>query len=136
MGAIIGDFTAGGTLFICIFGAIMGGGLGIAYACFRRFLPSGLWRRELVFVGGASALMLGLLTRINLDDFAVLPVTLSLFLTAGSVALTAAPVPILVDRLAPDRPRSAGTVANAFVGLGLLASAVFAATGVALAYAQ
>jgi hypothetical protein len=136
MGAIIGDFTAGGTIFIGIFGAIMGVGLGVVYVCLRSFMPSGLWRRELVFVGGASALMLGLLTRINLDDFAVLPATLSVLLIAASVALTAMPVPFVVERIAPDRERRPGAVSNALVAAGLLAAIVFASTGVALAYAQ
>ena len=134
MGAIIGDFTAGGTLFICGFGAIMGLGLGLAYACVRVLLPQQLRWREFLFVLAASGLMLGALIQFNRDDFAILPVTLSLFLIVVSVALTALPVPVLVERFAPDRPRSPGTAARALVGLGLAVIAVYAAVAIAAAY--
>jgi hypothetical protein len=54
--------------------------------------------------------------------------------TGISVALTAAPVPLLVERLAPDRKRSPGRVAQSVVVLGMTGFAVFAVTGVVLAY--
>ena len=86
MGAIIGELTSGGTVFICIFGAIMGVGLGLAYVGLRALLPSTARWRAPLFVCAASGLMLGFLVRINREDFALLPVTLSLLLIAGSVA--------------------------------------------------
>jgi hypothetical protein len=135
MGAIVGDFTVGGTFFICVFGAFMGLALGFAYACLRALLPTSAWWREVVFVVGAIGLMLGVTIRDNEDDFAFLPVTLSLFLIVGSVALAAIPVPLLVDRFAPDRERSPGPIAHAAVGLGVAAIMVYAAIAIAAAYA-
>jgi len=80
MGAIIGDFTGGGTAFIYIFGAIAGVVLGLAY--------------------------------------------------------TAAPVPLLVERLAPDRERTPGPLARAVVVLGMTGFALLAVSGVMMAYSQ
>ena len=133
MGAIVGDLTGGGTLFICAFGAVMGLGLGLAYVCLRAFVPRGRWRGSL-FVYSATGLMLGLLIHVNRDDFAILPVTLSLFLIVASVAVTAVPVPILVERFAPGHDRSPGPVARTMVGAGMVAIAVFAATAISTAY--
>src|SRR5437868_3234987 len=76
MGAIVGDFTSGGTLFICAFGAVMGLVLGLVYVFLRPFIPSRGWWRGSLFVYSATGLMLGLLIRVNHDDFAILPVTL------------------------------------------------------------
>ena len=113
MGAIIGDLTRGGTAFVYIFGAIAGAVLGLAYAAGRTLLPSGVRLRAIVFTVGTTAFMLGQIVRGNREDFAVLPVTLSL-LYRSSVAITAAPVPLLVERLAPDgsAPRSRGRASS------------------------
>ena len=135
MGAIIGEFTSGGTVFIYIFGAIIGVALGVAYAVARSLLPSGTRVRTLLFTLGATAFMLGQIVRSNREDFSVLPVTLSLVLIVGSVALTAVPLPILVERLAPDRDRRPGPLARGVVAVGLAGSGVFAVTGIAMAYA-
>lgn len=134
MGAIIGDFTTGGTAAIYAFGAIAGVALGIAYAVGRTLLPSGMRPRTIIFTLATTAFMLGQIIRGNLDDFALLPVTLSLLLIVGSVALTAAPVPLLVERLAPDRDRRPGRIAQGVVLLGMAGFAVFAVTGIATAY--
>lgn len=134
MGAIVGDFTSGGTTAVYAFGAITGVALGVAYAVGRTLLPGGTPLRTIVFTLGATAFMLGQIVRGNLEDFSLLPVTLSLVLIAGSVALTAAPVPILVERLAPDRERRPGRLAQGVVALGLAGFAVFAVTGVVMAY--
>ena len=135
MGAIIGDFTSGGTAFIYIFGAIAGIALGLAYAVARTLLPSGVRLRVVVFTLGTSAFMLGQIIRGNLEDFRLVPVTLSLMLIVGSVALTAAPVPLFVERLAPDRERRPGRLAQGVVLLGMAGFAVFAVTGIVTAYA-
>ena len=135
MGAVIGDFTAGGTFFICIVGAAFGVVLGVGYVCVRALMPSKWWWRELVFVVGASGLLLGRIVESNRDDFSLLPVTLSLLLIVGSAALTAIPVPILVERFAPDRDRTPGLLAHAAVGLGLIAVGVYATSAIASAYA-
>lgn len=135
MGAIVGDFTAGGTLFILLFGAAMGFVLGVAYACARVLMPSRIWWREVLFVLAATGLMLGSVVRGNLDDFVFLPVTLSLLLIVGTVVLTALPLPFLVERFAPDRDRSPGAVAHALVALGLVATSAYATSAVAAAYA-
>jgi hypothetical protein len=134
MGAIIGQFTAGGTVFICIFGAFLGLLLGVAYVAARVLMPLSLWRREVSFVAATCGLMLGLLVRVNRDDFAVLPVTLSLLLIVGSVLVTALPVPFLVERFAPDRERRPGSAARRVRALGAVAIVVYAASGIALAY--
>lgn len=134
MGAIVGELTAAGTAFIAFFGAGIGLALGLAYSVVRTLLPSRLWVRELVFVTGASALLVGSILRDNREDFALLPVTLSVVLVAGSVALTAAPVPLLVERLAPDRGRRPGPAAYALVGVGLVAAGVYAVLGIVDAY--
>jgi hypothetical protein len=134
MGAIIGEFTAGGTIFICIFGAFLGLLLGVAYVAARVLMPSSLWRREVLFVLATCGLLLGLLVRLNRDDFAVLPVTLSLVLIVASVVVTALPVPLLVERFAPDRERRPGPAARRVLGLGSVAIAVYGVSGIALAY--
>jgi hypothetical protein len=134
MGAIVGEFTGHGTTTIYAFGAIAGVALGVAYAVGRTLLPSGTKLRTILFTLGTTAFMLGQIVRGNREDFSFLPVTLSLVLVVGSVALTAAPVPLLVERLAPDRERRPGRLANGVVLLGMTGSAVFALTGIAIAY--
>ena len=134
MGATIGDFTAGGTLFIGIFGAFMGLMLGVGYVLVRSFLPPRFWWREVAFVAGSSALMLGVIVRGNRDDFTFLPTTLSLVLIAGSVALTAAPVPLLIERFAPAREGNQRRGTNALLLVGAAAIVLYSATAVAAVY--
>ncbi len=134
MGAVVGEFTGSGTAFVYAFGAIAGVVLGVAYAAGRVLLPPGARRRTIVFTLGTTAFMTGQIVRGNLEDFSILPVTPSLLLVAGSVALTAAPVPLLVERLAPDRERRPGRLARGVVLLGMTGFAVFAATGVLMAF--
>ncbi len=134
MGAIIGDFTSGGTAAIYAFGAIAGVALGIAYALGRTLLPSGTRLRTILFTLATTAFMLGQIIRGNREDFTLLPVTLSLLLIVGSVALTAAPVPLVVERLAPDRQRRPGRLAQSVVLLGMAGFAVFGVTGIVMAY--
>ena len=135
MGAIVGDLTAGGTVAIGVFGAFLGVALGVGYVVARGLLPSSLWIREVVFVLGASGLLLRLIVEGNLEDFAFLPVTLSLALVIASVVLTALPVPVLVERFAPDRERHPGPLSYAVVGVGLVAVTISAALAVDAAYA-
>jgi len=135
MGAVVGQFTRGGTAFIYVFAGFAGVVLGVAYAIGRTLLPSGTRRRTIVFTLGTTAFMLGQIIRGNREDFTILPVTLSLVLVVGSVVLTAAPVPILVERLDPDRERQPGRLARGVVGLGLAGFAVFGLTGILIAYA-
>ena len=135
MGAIVGEFTGDGTAAIYVFGAIAGVALGVAYAVGRTLLPSGTRLRTIVFTLGATAFMLGQIVRGNREDFTFLPVTLSLVLVVGSVALTAAPVPILVERFDPDRRRQPGRLAQGVVAIGMTGFAVFALTGIVIAYA-
>jgi hypothetical protein len=134
MGAIIGDFTAGGTLFIGIFGAVMGVALGFGYVVIRGFLPPRFWWREVAFVCGSSALMLGVIVRDNRDDFTFLPATLSLILIAGSVALTAAPVPLLIERFTPSGGGQPRRGAKALLLIGSGAIVLYSATAVATVY--
>ena len=136
MGAIIGEVTGGGTAFVYIFAAIAGVALGLAYAAGRALLPTGTLLRVIVFTLGTTAFMLGQIVRGNREDFALLPVTLSLLLIAVSVALTAAPLPILIERLAPDRERAPGRLATGVVVLGLAAFVLFAVSGVVIAYSE
>jgi len=135
MGAIIGDLTTSGTVAIGIFGALAGLMLGLSYAATRRLLPARLVWRETLFVLGTTGFMLGVVVRSNLEDFGILPVTLSLVLTTAAIALTAIPVPYLVERLAPDRPGAGGPAGTLVVGVGLAVIAVFAVTSIAAAYA-
>lgn len=135
MGATVGAFTGPGTAAIYVFGAIAGVALGVAYAVARTLLPPGTRVRTIFFTLGTTAFMLGQIVRGNREDFSFLPVTLSLMLIVGSVALTAAPVPLLVERLAPDRERSPGRLAHVTVLIGMTGFAAFAVTGIAIAYA-
>ncbi len=135
MGAIVGEFTGPGTAAIYAFGAIAGVALGVAYAVGRTLLPAGTRVRTIFFTLGTTAFMLGQIVRGNREDFSILPVTLSLILIVGSVALTAAPVPLLVERLAPDRERNLGRVAQGVAALGMIGFAVFGVTGILIAYA-
>jgi len=134
MGAIIGEFTSGGTGAIYAFGGIAGVALGVAYSVGRTLLPSGTRLRTVVFTLGATAFMLGQIVRGNREDFELLPVTLSLLLITASVALTAAPVPLVVERFAPDSHRSPRRVTRGIVMLGMAGFAAFGASGVVLAY--
>ena len=136
MGAIVGEFTRAGTAAIYVFGAAVSVALGLAYAIGRTLLPTGTRLRTIVFTLGTTAFMLGQIVRGNREDFTFLPVTLSLLLVGGSVALTAAPVPILVERLAPDGHRQPGRLAHGVVVLGMTGFAVFALTGIMVAYAS
>ena len=133
MGAIVGDFTAGGTVAIYVVGAFFGVLVGVGYVLVRRFLDR-RWRTPL-FTLAVSGLLLGQILRDNRNDFHIVPVTLSVLLVLGSVALTAAPVPILVERFAHDRERSPGATSHAVVALGLAGIAVYAGFAVASAYA-
>jgi hypothetical protein len=134
MGAVVGDFTRDGTTSIYAFAAFAGIALGLAYAIGRMLLPSGTLVRTGLFTLGTTAFMVGQIVRGNREDFSFLPVTLSLVLIAGSVSLTAVPVPFLVERLAPDRERSPGRVAQGIVLLGMTGFAVFGVTGIVAAY--
>jgi len=134
MGATIGDFTSGGTAAIYAFGALAGVALGVAYSVGRTLLPSGTRLRTIIFTLAATAFMLGQITRANREDFSLLPVTVSLLLVVVSVALTAAPVPLLIERLAPDRERRPGLLAQGVVALGMTGFAGFAVTGIVMAY--
>ncbi len=110
--------------------------LGLGYAAGRTLLPSGTLLRAIVFTLGTTAFMLGQIVRGNRDDFAFLPVTFSLLLIVVSVALTAAPVPLLVERFAPDRGRSPGRLARSAVVLGMTGFMLFAVSGVVIAYSE
>ncbi len=136
MGAVIGDLTGGGTAAIYVFGAIAGTALGLAYAVGRMLLPSGIRLRVVVFTLGTTAFMLGQIARGNRDDFTILPVTFSLILVVVAVAITAAPVPILVERFAPDRERTPGRLALGVVAVALTGFVLFAASGVYIAYSE
>lgn len=135
MDAVIGEFTRTGTTTIYAFGAIAGVPLGLAYTAGRALLPSGTRVRTIIFTSGTTAFMLGQIVRGNREDFAILPVTLSLLLIVGSVALTAAPVPLLIERFAPDRKRSPGRISHSVVLLGMGGFAVYGLTGIGFAYA-
>lgn len=135
MGAVVGEFTGHGTSGVYGFAGIAGVALGIAYAVGRTLLPSGARLRTVIFTLGTTAFMLGQIIRANRDDFTFLPATLSLVLVVGSVALTAAPVPILIERFDPDRERQPGRLAQGVVVLGMTGFAVFALTGIMIAYA-
>lgn len=110
--------------------------LGVSYTAARTLLPSRVRLRVTVFTLATTAFMVGQITRANRDDFSFLPVTLSLILVVVSVALTAAPVPLLVERLAPDRKRAPGRLARGVVVLGMTGFALFAASGVVIAYSE
>jgi hypothetical protein len=59
-----------------------------------------------------------------------------LILIVVSIAITAAPVPLLIERLAPDRERNPGRVARGVVMIGMTGFALFAVTGIVMAYSQ
>lgn len=134
LGAVIGDFTAGGTFFIAVFGAGVGLGTGLLYVAVRRLLPQRLVWRQALFVTWISLLMFGIVVRMNLEDFGLLPPTLGLALTGGSIVLTAVPIPIAVEKVAPDRPRTHGTASQALIVLALALVLVYAVTAVVDAY--
>jgi hypothetical protein len=133
MGAIIGDFTAGGTGFVYFFAAGLGSLVGLGYVLVRVVLPK-RWRLAL-FTLAITGLLVGVILNSNRDDFLLVPVTLSILLVVGSVALTALPVPLLVERFAPDRERNPGRVVLTGVGVGVAAVTVYASLAIASAYA-
>ena len=53
-----------------------------------------------------------------------------------SVALTAAPVPLLIERLAPARQRTPGRLARGVVVAGMTGFVLFAVSGVVIAYSE
>ena len=134
MGAIIGELTAGGTLFVAVFGAFFGLLLGLAYVLLRGLMPARLLWREALFTLGAGGLMLGLIEQTNREDFAILGAGLSLLLTTVAIVGTALPVPVLVERLAPDRPHDGRVAARVVLGLAGAAIAAYALLGVVDAY--
>jgi hypothetical protein len=136
MGAIIGDLTRAGTVSIYAFAAFTGVVLGLAYTVGRTLLPSRTGLRTTVFTIGTTAFMVGEIVRENRSDFGVLPVSLSLLLVVVSVAVTAAPVPLLVERFAPDRNRTPGRLARAIVVLGMTGFVLFGVTGILTAYSE
>jgi hypothetical protein len=136
MGAIIGDLTSAGTGSIYAFAAFAGVVLGLAYTAGRTLLPSRTGLRTAVFTIGTTAFMLGEIVRSNRTDFGILPVSLSLMLIVVSVAVTAAPVPLLVEHFAPDRQRKPGRLARSVVVLGMAGFALFAVTGIVIAYSE
>lgn len=101
MGAIVGAFTAGGTVAVYLFGGLTGLLLGAAYAVLRPLAPGGVAARTALFVTATTSVLTGFIVRSNEDDFGFLPPLLSLVLTAGAVAVTAVPLPLLVERFAP-----------------------------------
>jgi hypothetical protein len=134
MGGIVGELTAPGTLFVCVFGAALGLVIGLVYVLGRTLLPRRARWREWLFVAVASGSVFGLLVRVDRDDFRLFPVTLGLLLILASVVLTADPVPYLVERLAPDRERRPGPVAHGAVALGVTGAIAYAALGVFAVY--
>ena len=133
-GAIVGELTAGGTLFLFGFGGFVGTGLGLTYVFLRTLMPPGIRWREAIFVVGSTLVMLPLIIRANLDDFSFLPVTLSLVLIAASVALAAIPVPLVIERFAPDRSRPIRPLGYGVLGLGIAVLFVAASSAVVDAY--
>ena len=137
MGATVGDFTRPGTFAIFVFGAIAGTPLGIAYVATRGLLPQALRWRTTLFVAGTTAFLIGQIARANREDFTFVPITLSLILTALAVALTAIPIPALIDRYtydaAPISPPPAW--ARVVVAAGMIGFFTYAVTGIAMAYA-
>jgi hypothetical protein len=135
MGAITGTFSTDGTIAVGVFGAIAGTALGLSYAAAGLLLPPGLAVRTAIFVIGTTAFLTGQIVRANEEDFAFLPVTLSLALTAAAVALTALPLPWLVERLVPVRRTSwrpeLSRIVVAIVLTGMLAYGV---SGIVIAY--
>jgi hypothetical protein len=132
MGAIIGEVTADGTAFIYVFGGFVGLAAGLLYVLVRPVLPP-RWR-TLLYTAGTGGVLAGVILRANGDDFLLVPVTLGVLLVLGTVVLTALPVPVLVERFAPDRDRDPGPVALVAVAIGLIAIGVYAALGIAGAY--
>jgi hypothetical protein len=108
MGAVIGEFTAGGTFFIFAVGAFFGAALGVAYVAGRMLLPSDRAVRTAIYVVSVTSFLVGTMIRGNRDDFSFLPVTLSIVLMGATAALTALPVPLLVERYAPTLTASLG----------------------------
>ncbi len=134
MGAVIGEFTRGGTGAIYAFAGFAGVALGAAYAATRAVLPQETRARTTIFTTGTTAFMLGQIVLSNREDFTLLPVTLSLLLIAISVALTAAPIPLIVEWLTPDHRHHRGRFAHALVFLGMSAFVVFGSYGILTAY--
>jgi hypothetical protein len=131
-GAIIGEVTADGTAFIYVFAGFVGLTAGVLYVLVRPVLAP-RWR-TLLYTAGVGGLLAGVILRANRDDFLILPVTLGVLLVLGTVVLTALPVPLLVERFAPDRDRDPGPATFVAVGIGLTAIGAFAALGIAGAY--
>lgn len=135
MGALVGELTREGTVAIYAFAAIAGTAIGLAYGATRGLLPRGLRWRGAIFVTGTTAFLLGQIVRANEEDFTFLPVTLSLVLTAAAVALTALPVPWLVERLARKGPETRHPrAARVVVAVGMAGFLAYGITGVAIAY--
>ncbi len=135
MGAIVGTFSTDGTIAIGVFGAIAGTALGLSYAAAGLLLPPGVLARTTIFVVGTTAFLTGQIVRANEDDFAILPVTLSLALTATAVALTALPLPWVVERLVPVRRKSwRPYLSRTVVAVGMAGTIAYGVSGIVIAY--
>jgi hypothetical protein len=62
-GAIIGEITFGGTMFLIVVGAFLGAGAGLLFLAGRRWLPAEGWKQGLAF----GALLLALTGRLLID---------------------------------------------------------------------
>ena len=117
MGAIVGEFTAGGTAAIYVFGAIAGDRSrprlrGWTHAAPPGNAPTDDRVHGSVRVRSCSGRSCGATVRTSRFCRS----RSASCLVVGSVALTAAPVPILVERFDPDRKRQPGRLAQGVSG--------------------
>ena len=106
-GAIVGEISFGGTLFLLIAGAILGAVGGLSFMAIRRLLPWTGWARGLAF----GLLLLGVFGRLIIDpnnfDFDVLdPAALAVVLFAAIFILYGLLLVPILERLEPSIRRA------------------------------
>ena len=130
-GATVGQFTAGGTLAVYAAGLFVGLLLGLAYWVARPFLPGTRAIRAGVYTTAATLLGTALVVGDARQDFAFVPPALSVALIVVGIALTALPVPLIAERLAPSATRLPLRASLAVVAVVLVVLAAYAGLRVA-----
>jgi hypothetical protein len=114
-GEVVGEITAGGTLFLLFFGTMLGFLGGLVYMAVRRWLPGRGWRRGLLY-GGLLLTVFGsiVIDSDNIDFHLFVSSYISVILFAALFPLFGLIVAPIVDRLddrAPRFPRNRWLVA-------------------------
>lgn len=132
-GAVVGDVSLGGTVFVLFMGALLGVLGALIYLGLRRWLPQRTAHRTLVFALVIVGLGLGVVIEGNQGDFVFVNTIVSVVSFAVVLLLYALVVPPLVERFVP---RAAGRSpwGRGLVGVIIVLALTFGALAVKHAF--